>query len=313
MPATEYPGASNLEILEEPDWTKTHGHRVGIRGRDARFIGLTHGGDEKAQELEEVAEAKLNELREKAKQGNLLNVRDIMEKQIVNLILVHHARYCKEKAWLTLPRQDFHLEEPRVHPKYWRYVLHTTESFIKQEQLWPINNHKKEEAERNTREKAQEEREPKSKGHKNTQREDQSNQEEENDKSRQDEKTSQEERQGDGGNKDTKPKLSLEEKSLLQSLQYEQEYRSLMKDNDGKSRCPLEDILPEQIDEADQFSPDNWIPPQRQIDPSYGEASFECRGISNYSLWCWTYHAIINSLCSKSRGCSAFTLGNPQA
>ncbi|SCO92541.1 probable nitrate reductase [Fusarium oxysporum] len=233
MSANKHPGASGLEILNEPDWTKTHSHRVGTRGRDARFIGLTHGGDEKVQELEEIAEETLNELREKVKKGELVTVRDIMQKQM-----------------------DFHLENPHVHPKFWRYVLHTTESFIKYEQPWPINQKRKEKAEKETKEKEQEERELKETEKKNKQKQGDS------DQVKQDDKKGREDEHGDEGQKyDANPKHSTEEESLLQCLHYEQKYRSSMRKNDGQGRSPLcNDDLPQQIDEADQFSPDSWIP-----------------------------------------------------
>lgn len=84
MPPENQQGASALSILHEPDWTQTHSHRVGTRGRDARFMGITHSGDETTQkDLEEVAEETLNELREKVIKGELVTVRDIMEKQVV--------------------------------------------------------------------------------------------------------------------------------------------------------------------------------------------------------------------------------------
>lgn len=82
MPSTKHPGASDLEILNEPDWTRTHSHRVGTRGRDARFMGVTHRGDEYHDELEEVDE-KIQELREKVARGELVTVRDIMIDQKV--------------------------------------------------------------------------------------------------------------------------------------------------------------------------------------------------------------------------------------
>lgn len=77
------PGASHIEILNEPDWKYTHSHRVGVRGRDARFMGHTHTGDEWYYELEEEAEEKLNELRAKVNRGELVTVRDMMTKQKV--------------------------------------------------------------------------------------------------------------------------------------------------------------------------------------------------------------------------------------
>ena len=80
-------GASDLEILNEPDWAQTHSHRVGTYNRDARFMGLTHPGDEGLYELEEIAEDKLDELRQKVKEDGLVTVRDLMMKQTVGFHL----------------------------------------------------------------------------------------------------------------------------------------------------------------------------------------------------------------------------------
>jgi nitrate reductase (NAD(P)H) len=88
MSSKSHPGASDIEILNEPDWTRTHSHRVGTRSRDARFIGLTHAGDERHDEVEKVAEEKLDELRQKVQSGQLVTVRDIMSKQKVHRHLV---------------------------------------------------------------------------------------------------------------------------------------------------------------------------------------------------------------------------------
>ncbi|RMZ37292.1 hypothetical protein AFCA_004374 [Aspergillus flavus] len=221
MPLTSQPGASYLEILNEPDWTRTHSHRVGTRNRDARYIGLTHGGDEIPYDLEEVAEEKLHELRQKVERGELVTVRDIMTKQI-----------------------DFHLRRPDVHPKFWRYVLHTTESFIKQEQPWPANLAKREEEEKR---KANAEIEEQGRGTKGDAREHSQSQE------------------GDA-KKESGPEMSFEEAALLKCLQHEQKYRSSMRKNDGRGRSPFHDeVLPEQIDEADQFSPDSWVPRSKSL------------------------------------------------
>lgn len=144
------------------------------------------------------------------------------------------------------------MEKPDVHPKFWRYVLHTTEGFIKQDQPWPINQKKKAEAEKKAKEKEQKERKLKEEEKKNQQKQGDSTQ------GRQDEKKDQE----DEAQKDErKTKRSVEEESLLQCLQYEQKYRSSIRQNDGKGRSPhYNEDLPQQIDEADQFSPDSWIP-----------------------------------------------------
>lgn len=78
-------GASELEILEEPDWSATHSHRVGTRGRDARFMGVTHPGDEWKEELEQLAHEKFDKLRAKARSGELITVRDMMYNQQVRI------------------------------------------------------------------------------------------------------------------------------------------------------------------------------------------------------------------------------------
>lgn len=80
-----HPGASDLEILNEPDWTLTHSHRVGTRGREARFMGVTNTGDEGPYELEKVAEEELSQLREQVRRGELITVRDVMTKQKVHI------------------------------------------------------------------------------------------------------------------------------------------------------------------------------------------------------------------------------------
>lgn len=78
-------GASELEILEEPDWERAHSHWVGTRGRDSRVMGVTHTGDEWYEELAHAAHERFDELREKVKRGELVTVRDMMTKQQVRL------------------------------------------------------------------------------------------------------------------------------------------------------------------------------------------------------------------------------------
>ena len=77
-------GATKLDIFNEPDWTKSHSHRVGLRNGDDRFPGLTHQGDDWRFEIEEEAEEKIKELRDKAARGELLTVRDFLSKQEVS-------------------------------------------------------------------------------------------------------------------------------------------------------------------------------------------------------------------------------------
>lgn len=80
-------GATPQDISNEPDWTKTHSHRVGLRDQNDRFPGMTHTGDDWRFEIEQEAEEKMGELREMAAKGNLLTVRDFMNKQEVGIYI----------------------------------------------------------------------------------------------------------------------------------------------------------------------------------------------------------------------------------
>jgi nitrate reductase (NAD(P)H) len=147
------------------------------------------------------------------------------------------------------------LKRPDVHPSFWRYVLHTTESFLKEEQPWPINQ-KKHEAEKEKEEEKQKEDQGKQQ---QQQQQEGQNTEKGHDDGKQKQDNSEQNRGEENG--DTGPKRSAEEQALRECLRHEQQYRSSMTSNDGKGRSPLRDEeLPKQVDEADQFSPDNWIP-----------------------------------------------------
>lgn len=80
---TDVQAATDQEIFNEPEWAETHGHRVGLRDQNDRFPGLTHGDDEWRYEIEKEAEAKLDELKDLVVKGNLVTVRDFMNKQEV--------------------------------------------------------------------------------------------------------------------------------------------------------------------------------------------------------------------------------------
>jgi nitrate reductase (NAD(P)H) len=81
----EHPGSSEHEILNEPDWAKTHSHRIGFRDRENRYPGFTHLGDERKREaeFEEGAKQREDELRAKIAEGALVTVRDFMRLQEV--------------------------------------------------------------------------------------------------------------------------------------------------------------------------------------------------------------------------------------
>lgn len=86
-PNRSHIGSTTDDILNEPEWTKTHNHRIGFRDRNDRFPGFTHHGDEwhTAQEREFLAQAKkeAEELGDRLVKHDLTNVRDFMTKQEV--------------------------------------------------------------------------------------------------------------------------------------------------------------------------------------------------------------------------------------
>jgi nitrate reductase (NAD(P)H) len=83
---TDHPGSSEAEIVEEPDWSGHHQHRVGWINRSGRAPGLTHDGDHADEEeiafLHE-AQRKYRELRLKEEKGGLVSFEEVMDNQTV--------------------------------------------------------------------------------------------------------------------------------------------------------------------------------------------------------------------------------------
>ena len=144
----------------------------------------------------------------------------------------------------------------------WRYVLHTTENFIKYEQLWPVNI-KKKEKERQAKEQAEKDKE----GAEEVQKEHEwrrnrgerpafneayaTKEDQEKDEGKEAQK----------GKDDLRKKYSPQELAFLEFLKQEKEYmQSLEIDAGGKVSPVVDDQAIITIDEADQYTPDNWIP-----------------------------------------------------
>jgi nitrate reductase (NAD(P)H) len=86
-----HPGSTAEEIHNEPDWAAGHQHRVGFRDRNNRLPGITHKDDE---HREDVALEKQNHLaiQQKAMSGELVNFRDLIEKQEVSFPASNHTK-----------------------------------------------------------------------------------------------------------------------------------------------------------------------------------------------------------------------------
>ncbi|PGH08836.1 hypothetical protein AJ79_05840 [Helicocarpus griseus UAMH5409] len=261
-----HPGSTRREIEDEPDWRTAGLHRIGLRNRQNHFPGLTNRGDEwLKEELEYEAHAieTEEELKKKIEHGELLTVRDVMAKQ-----------------------EDFHLRRPEVYSRGWRYVLHTTEDFIKNQQDWPVNVEKRKREEEDRRRREEEEKDLKKehewrrdRGENATHQNAYAPKGPEDKQQEQKEADSQAKEQEEKKKEDMKTKYSAQEMALLRALQHEKEYIQSLKQNDGKGKSPLSDYddgKPLCIDEADQFTPDNWVPRNDELIRITGKHPLNC-------------------------------------
>lgn len=221
-----HPGSSEQDIKNEPDWVQLQSHSIGFKNHDGRRPGLTHHDRDHEEEVE-AAHRLHDELRLKMDLGDLVNFRDVIEDQ-----------------------PDFHLRHPENRSLGWRYVLETTEDWVKNQQKWPANIEKWE--------KEKEEAEKKKK-------EDQGHQGTDEQKQPQDKVDD----QAEAGQEDSKkeetdseePKLSPQEQALLETLEREARHIASLRENDGKRKSPqTHNRSSITIDEQDQFTPDNWLP-----------------------------------------------------
>ncbi|EAS29271.3 nitrate reductase [Coccidioides immitis RS] len=240
-------GSSKEDIESEPNWQEVPHHRVGYRDQHGRIAGISHLENDldKDKEFLEHARQLADELRRRKERGDLLTVVDFMRDQ-----------------------EDYHLRMPAKHPSGWRYVLHTTENFIKNEEEWPVNIQKREkerqQEKRNEEERPKQEHEwRRERGQITTHHEAYSTtglpQEKEQEKGRLDKQELEEERKPKW--KRLQQKYSPQELAFLHSLKVENDYMHGLEVDSGTRVSPKADEpLITTIDEADQYTPDNWIP-----------------------------------------------------
>ncbi|PVH74043.1 hypothetical protein DL98DRAFT_605724 [Cadophora sp. DSE1049] len=243
-----HPGSSAQDIQNEPDWSSGHEHRVGFVNGQSRVPGLTHSGDETEdsdlydEREAEKAHSKYEEFREEVRKGKLVNFRDVINAQ-----------------------EDFHLRRPDVHSVGWRYVLNAKEDWIKNVENWPANVERRKKDEEVDKEKKKQDATTQNgdsvKG--NESHAEDGVQQEHEWKRANGEDDKHHDAYGDGKSEYQKlrEKYSPQEIALLRSLQHEKDYICNLTQNDGKRKSPVKRSDPLiSIDEADQFSPDNWIP-----------------------------------------------------
>ena len=267
---TQHPGSTTEDIANEPDWKNIHGHnhRVGFRNKQVdRLPGITHRDDERIEEAEELgdeAKAKYEKLKARAKKGDLINFRDLIEGE-----------------------KDLHLRHPENRSLGWRYVVEATEDWVKNKEEWPANIKRRQQKEEKRKKEEQEkgkdgdDKRDQSNGgedSKDIKDQDQGNQDEEKWKRETGQDGKHHDAYGEKGGSDSgyssdesekhrteyeklRERYSPKEIALLRALQHEKDYITKLEQNDGKRKSPQHNNRSTiSIDEADQFSPDNWLP-----------------------------------------------------
>lgn len=219
---TDHPGSSEQDIRDEPEWVKLHSHAIGFKNHDGRRPGLSHFHH---REEAEMSRRMREDLDRRASKGDLVNFRDLIESQ-----------------------EDFHLRYPDNRSMGWRYVLETTEDWVKNQQNWPANVEKRRK-EKEAKEKEEEEDDKTGKYRKDN------NQEE----SREDQGEAGDSKEKKG--KKVEPDLTPQERSFLAAVERDARTMASLKINDGKQKSPqTHNRSSITIDEQDQFTPDNWLP-----------------------------------------------------
>lgn len=224
-----HPGSSTQDIANEPEWGLGHEHRIGFKNRSNRLPGITHKEDRHHEDAVE-EEKEQAQLQEEAKEGKLLNFRDLIQHQ-----------------------EDFHLRYPENRSIGWRYVLNATEDWVKNEQEWPANQKKQRRGKQTKATQVdgvadgeQEEHQWKKSS---------SDRDEHNDAYTTGDVSEE--------NQDNlmQDKYTPQERALLRALEHEREYMQHLNENDGQGRSPqTRNRRDLSIDEQDQFTPDNWLP-----------------------------------------------------
>ncbi|BFZ57355.1 hypothetical protein PYCC9005_004407 [Savitreella phatthalungensis] len=257
---TTHPGSSKEEISRENDSGSRH--RFGSRNEEGRRAGFAGWNDyDREHDIDEVYEGRedwkeLEDRRDKA--NDPLTIRDVMAEQ-----------------------KDFNFVHPSLHVAS-RFVLNVTEDEIKNDRRWPIVQKKKAEEEEERQRTKGEEKDGQSEGAASDSGISTSSEpQDHNDKSKKDSEDQEflRNRKREGGderahraqpsadNGEQKDGLSSTERHLLHHLQQESEHMVSLQSNDGQGVSPFYEQPYREIcvDEADQNSPDNWIPRSKDL------------------------------------------------
>ncbi|GKT41145.1 nitrate reductase [NADH] 1 [Colletotrichum spaethianum] len=176
------------------------------------------------------AKGKLSAFHHRVDNGDLVNFEDIVNAQ-----------------------ENLSLRHPDNRSVGWRYVLDMTEDWVKYGQKWPANleAEKKKEMEENKK------NDPDAQAKRNTHPTTPPDTPVEN---------SHLKGESDKDKQNPEDKYSPQELALLRALKHESEYMKNLEANDGKRESPQKSHKQQvSIDEADQFTPDNWLPRSQDL------------------------------------------------
>ncbi|KAH9886564.1 hypothetical protein F4778DRAFT_773989 [Xylariomycetidae sp. FL2044] len=237
----DHGGSAPEEIENEPDWGAAgHDNFTGYKNRYGRRPGHAEGDHHQLDtDIQEAREA-FQRAKERKDKGDLVNWRDAIKGQ-----------------------KNLSLRHPEGHPYGWRYTLDYTEEAIRGQEKWPINVRNRE-AERKTQEQQKQDQ----KEQKQDQKEHNGGGGEGEDEAKDGEQEgaqgedADEEQPSSDKDKESGDKTSPEEKEFLRLMKEERDYMTTLKSNDGtgRSNVRVRNRTSVCIDEADQFTPDNWIP-----------------------------------------------------
>lgn len=294
----DHPGSSQEDIESEPDWGLGRNHRIGFLNNDDRRPGLVHGADEQDDEEEAELVAEQNEdverLRSRRQHGELINFRDVMENK-ADFHLKHPNDHppgwrfilditedwvkqtedwpANEKAWQKKQAQERQQQgqgqrefEPQAQGQepanagssdQQQGAKHETggnpQKGLEHEHHWGEPGQEQDDEE--SRWKRDQGDQSKRHGAYGASSSD------DNEGYHSGERSGDDEPKHKTAYEQLREKYSPEEITLLRMLQHERNYIADLGQNDGQGKSPIAD-MPDltDIDVADQFGPDNWIP-----------------------------------------------------
>lgn len=290
----QHPGSTDSDVANEPDWAADdlHGHRIGYRNQNDRLPGITHTGDEGNQEEYDYrrrvpsltssssASSDDDEKEDHSHEGD--NKEQFLHRageEQEELGEAKNERRLLNFRDVVVYQEDYHLRYPEEFSQGWRYVLDVSEEGVKMGQDWPINVERKRKEEEAKRK--EEEKEGREVDHEKDKKDEEKHQTKENDGAK---VTGDSDKQETGYKEEgatEESKHSPQQRAMFEAFKHELEYYKTLKQNDGTMVSPVAHHSPLlTIDEADQFTPDNWIPRSSNMIRLTGNHPLNCE----YSL-----------------------------